>query len=149
MYVGNYRDLVGGASLIAAGLTVALFSLSSYDVGTVTRMGPGMFPAALGFLLAGLGVIVLITALFQSGTFPTIDLRAALAVLTGIGAFALVIGPFGLAPAILAVVLVSSAAERKFRPLSLTVLCGALCVMAYLIFGAGLGLPIPMIKGLS
>ena len=67
-------------------------------------------------------------------------------VLLGVAAFAVTIRPFGLIPAILAVVIISSFAELKFRPVSLAILCAVLCLIAWLTFRVGLGLPMAMFR---
>lgn len=51
----RHRDCIAGAlvALIGAG---AIVEGQSYGVGTLTAMGPGFFPVALGAGLVGLGV---------------------------------------------------------------------------------------------
>ncbi len=140
----DYRDIVGGLLLVIGGLAFSWYAGSSYDLGTLRRMGPGMFPTALGFVLAAFGVVMMVPAFFRPGEMPVIRIWTPIFVLAGVAAFAMMIRPFGLMPAILAVVIVSSFAELKVRPVSLTILCVALCIIAWLTFRVGLGLPIAM-----
>lgn len=146
MAARDYRDVVGGGLLVLAGSAFAYHAIANLALGTLRRIGPGMFPAALGVILALFGLAILIPALFRQGAFPDIEPRTPVFVLGGVSAFALTIVPFGLAPAILAVTIVSSLAEPKFRPVSLAVLCAVLCLMAWLTFRVGLGLPFQMIR---
>lgn len=142
----DYRDIAGGALLVLFGIAFSLYAIGHYDLGTMRRMGPGMFPAALGFVLAAFGLILLVAAFFRTGEMPEIRIWTPLFVLAGVTAFGLTIRPFGLIPAVLAVTIVSSLAELKIRPVSLALLCVALCLIAWLAFGVGLGMPIPMFR---
>lgn len=142
----DYRDMVAGGLLILCGAFIAFYASNNYALGTVQRMGPGMFPMGTGLLLIFFGVILFISALFRPGVMPPLRFWSPLFVLSGIAAFALLVGPFGLLPAVAGVVVVSSLAELKIRPVSLTALVAVLCFMAWLVFKAGLGLPMPMLK---
>ncbi|POF32170.1 tripartite tricarboxylate transporter TctB family protein [Roseibium marinum] len=146
MYRFDYTDLVGGMLLFFVGAGVSLVSIGNYPLGTLPRMGPGMFPAILGVVLAALGVSLALQALRRTGSRPDIRFFSPLFVLGGVTAFALTIVPFGLIPAIVAIVVISSLAELRIRPVSLVLLCLALCLMAPLVFVVGLGLPIPLIR---
>lgn len=142
----DYRDIVGGGLLMVCGLAFSWYAAEHYDIGTLRRMGPGMFPAALGVVLAGFGVMLVIPAMFRPGVMPQIRVWTPLFVLSGVAAFALLIRPLGLIPAILAVTVISSLAELKIRPVSLALSCAVLCLIAWLTFRVGLGLPIAMFR---
>lgn len=141
----DYRNALGGLILIIFGASYATYAITQYNLGTLRQMGPGMFPAAAGIMLTAFGAIVLATSLFRPGEKPEIRVLTPLFIFAGIGAFALLIGRFGLIPAVLAVVIISSLAELKVRPVSLLVLCTVLSVSSWMIFRQGLGLPIPMV----
>ncbi len=138
----DYRDIVGGTLLAVGGAAFAWYAAEYYNLGTMRRMGPGMFPMGLGVVLAILGISIVIPALLRRGTVPEIRTRTPLFVLGGVAAFALLIRPAGLFPAIIAAVVISSLADGKIRPLSLAVLCSSLCLVAWLTFSVGLGLPL-------
>lgn len=142
----DYRDILGGLLLVLGGLVLALYSSSVYDLGTIRRMGPGMYPMGLGFLMAGLGIAIALPAWFRSGPPIGIRVYSPLFVLAGIAAFAIVIPRFGLIPAIAAQVVVSSLAERRFRPLGLVALTLFLCALAYIVFVYLLGLPFHLFR---
>lgn len=146
MYSRDYKDIVGGFLLLAVGLWVVWYANASYDLGTFRRMGPGMFPLLLGVILAGFGGLIAVPAFFRAGPRFQIRLWSPLFVLAGVAAFALVVRPFGLIPAILAVTIISSLAELRVRPVSLALLCAGLCTLAWLVFRVGLGLPMPMLR---
>lgn len=142
----DYGDMVAGVILIVTGLSVAIYALSSYNLGTVQRMGPAMFPVGTGSLLALFGLILLGSAFFRPGVMPEIRVFSPLFVLGGVAAFAFLIRPFGLIPAVTGLVFISSLAELKIQPTRLAGLIIALCFLAWIIFRVGIGLPIPLIS---
>lgn len=146
MYRRNYRDMVGGGILTFVGFAFAWYALQEFELGTPQKMGPAMFPAALGFLLGGMGAIMAVAAYFRHGPVPEVRARVSVCVLSGLAAFALLLSWFGLIPAIMGVTVISSFAERKVRPITVAVLSVTLCLMAWLIFSVGLGLPITLLK---
>lgn len=146
MYRYDYTDLVGGALLILIGGAVSFVSITSYPLGVMSRMGPGMFPAGLGVLLAGLGLILLLQSLGRQGVRPDIRFFSPLFILTSVASFALLIAPFGLIPAIVAATVVASFAELRVRPLELALLCLALSLFAPFVFVLCLGLRIPLLN---
>lgn len=142
----DYRDICGGMLLTGFGLLFSWYAITHYNLGTVRQMGPGMFPAALGVLLAVCGLALIVAAFFRPGEKSEIRLREPFFVIGSLAAFALVIRPFGLIPAILSVTIISSLAERKLQPVALAILCVALCLIAWLTFSIGLRLPLNMFR---
>jgi hypothetical protein len=136
----DYRDLIGGFLLIVVGVWAGLHAASTFDLGTVNRMGPGMFPMSLGFLLAGLGALIAIPAFFRQGTLPTIDWRPAIFVMAGVLIFALTVTRLGMVPAIILLTFAAVAADTKIGWRGAILLSIALSVIAYLIFRVGLGI---------
>ncbi len=55
------RDLYAGGLIIVLGAGTAIIG-ATYKLGSLTAMGPGYFPAALGVLLAFMGVIIAFNA---------------------------------------------------------------------------------------
>ncbi|WP_068297738.1 tripartite tricarboxylate transporter TctB family protein [Pararhodobacter sp. CCB-MM2] len=146
MLTRDYRDIVGGGVLLCFGLWVAWYAASHYDLGTLRRMGPGMFPMLLAIVLAGLGLLMAVPAFFREGPKVQLRLFVPAVILLSVLSFALLIGPFGLIPAIVAVTCLSALGEEKFRPLAIVLLCLVLSVIAWLIFSVGLGLTLPMFR---
>jgi len=146
MFSRDYRDIVGGLLLVFLGLVFAGYAYVQYDLGTLRRMGPGMFPVMLGGTLALLGVFHTIPALTRPGVMPEIRIFSPLFVLAGCAVFALTLLAFGLVPAVIAITVVSSMAELEIRPLRLVLLSAALSLIAWLIFGIGFGLNLPMFR---
>jgi len=142
----DYRDLVGGLALVAIGVAVTVNSVFYLNLGTPSRMGPGAFPAGLGVVLAVLGALIALPALFRTGEYPRIEIRPLFAVLGAILVFALVMERFGLVPAIAALTFIAGLADRRLSLLATAALAAVLSTIATLIFRTGLGLPIPIVS---
>ncbi|PZO67356.1 MAG: tripartite tricarboxylate transporter TctB family protein [Paracoccus denitrificans] len=142
----DYTDIVGGAVLTVVGLSFSGYAFANYDLGTISRMGPGMFPMFMGLILAAFGLMQMIPAFFRQGRMPEIRIWSPLFVLASVGAFAAMIRPFGLIPSIIVLVTIASCAELKLHPRSLFALILTLCVMSWLIFDVGLGVPLAMAR---
>lgn len=146
MFSRDYRDIVGGLLLVLLGLAFSGYAVTQYDLGTLRRMGPGMFPAILGGTMALLGVLHVIPAINRRGKMPELRVFSPLFVLSGCAAFALTLTKFGLLPAVAALTIVSSFAELEIKPARLIVLVISLCLIAWLVFGIGFGLNLPMYR---
>lgn len=142
----DYKDLIGGSILALLGLGVAVQSVSSFDLGTFSRMGPGMFPLCLGALLVGLGTLIAVPALFRPGERIDADWRPLVFVMSGVLGFALTVRPFGLVPAIVVLTVVSGLGDSEHRPLGLAIVAAVLAGAAYLIFPVGLGVTLAPFK---
>lgn len=146
-YSRDYRDLIAGGLLFLIGGSVGYYCLTTLALGSVQRMGPGLFPGALGVVLAVMGLGILIPALFRAGTaVEDIEWRSGIFVLGSVAAFAATVRPFGIIPAIVALAVVAQLAEPRIRPRAMVGLCIVLPLMAWLIFKVALGLQIPMFR---
>lgn len=142
----DYGDIIGGGALIGVGGFIALHAVTTLSLGTVSRMGPGMFPAALGVILAVLGAVILVPALFRQGEVLKVDLRSLVSVAGAMLAFVLLVEPFGLIPAILVLTLIATRADDKLGWLGSGILAVALALGAVLIFHVGLDLHLPILN---
>lgn len=138
----DYQDIVSGAVLILIGVFATIHALTSLSLGTISRMGPGMFPAAIGFILAIFGAVILVPALFRAGEFPRIDIRSFASIFASILAFAMIIRPFGMIPAIIALTLIASRADSKLSLFHTAILAAGLSLGSTLIFQVALGVPV-------
>jgi hypothetical protein len=140
-------DFIGGVLLIAVGLFFAFYGSGHYAFGELRRMGPGFFPIVLGYVLAGLGVILLISAM--TGVIErvgSVQWRAMVAVLLGLSVFALTVDKIGMVPSTILLTVIVAFGERRFRPVRTLVLAALLAVISVSIFTYGLGLPIPAFR---
>ncbi|MDF1855922.1 tripartite tricarboxylate transporter TctB family protein [Pseudooceanicola sp.] len=140
----DLKDFIGGFILFAIGLTAAGYAATEYSLGSLRRMGPGMFPVGIAGILAGLGLVVMVQSLFRPPERADIRIWSPLFVLSSIAIFALTIPHFGLIPAIIGITVVSSMAELKVRPANLALLCLALSLLTPFVFRVCLGLQIAM-----
>lgn len=154
MNVSGRTDLVAGLLVALLGMGLAYTAQAGYPLGTLRRMGPGMFPLGLGLALLamGLGLAVAgwlrgrseVAAQLGENAEPSplsdIQWRVALLTLGGVIAFALLIQRAGLVPAALAVVAVSAFADRRNTVRAVALLAAVLCVLAVLVFKLALGM---------
>lgn len=108
MAVHINRDAVGGMLLALIGATIAIYSYSNYPVGSVSRMGAGMFPAMLGLALVAVAAAMIVRSLKAPREAIVINLRAGATVLLSLVLFAVLVPLFGIVPALLVLVLLSS-----------------------------------------
>lgn len=147
MHARDYRDVAGGLLLAAVGAFAAYYAATRYDMGTLRQVGPGMFPAGLGGLLVGLGVIVAVPALRRlPRSYPMVEWRPLAAVIAGIAAFALTVRPLGMVPAIILLTMLSSLADGRLGPVRAFVLSIVLAGVAILVFRVMLGTPFPIAR---
>ena len=133
---------IKSAQDFGAGVMFALFGAGALwfgrvlEVGTAAQMGPGYFPAVLGYGLVAFGVAFVARGIAYEG--PPIEAsrwRPPLAILLAITAFSLLIERAGLASAVAACVLVSMLAlprTRWWEALAVAVLLAAFCVVVFI-----------------
>lgn len=143
----DIRSASSGIALAALGAFVAIYAVLNYDLGTLSSMGGGMFPAALGAILFLLGLAIGIGGLVsrEEMTLP-IDAKALAVILGATGVFAATVGSFGIVPATILLVLVSARADGRLRFWQSALLALALAGFSVLIFRVTLGLRLPIIQ---
>jgi hypothetical protein len=145
------KKLLAGLIFAAIGFTVAV-AATRFNLGTMTRIGPGGFPLLIGIVLGILGLAHIVTAFaspdggFSGWALSGWDGRATLLIPLSAIVFAVTIDPFGLVPAIIASVFVAALANPKFRLVEAVVLCLALAVFGAGLFVYGLNLPFTLFK---
>ncbi|HZI84557.1 MAG TPA: tripartite tricarboxylate transporter TctB family protein [Casimicrobiaceae bacterium] len=141
------RDYCAGALMIAIGLA-AIVGGRRYPLGTLSRMGPGYFPVALGVILTLLGVGIAATARFASRggdekVLPP-EWRGWLCVGLSIVAF-VVLGRYGgFIPATFAVVFISALADRQNGLVAAIVLGLAMVLVCVVVFWWALQMTFPL-----
>lgn len=142
----DYMDIAAGLFLVALGLGAALHALSSYDLGTLRMMGPGMVPTAVGFAIAGFGVLIAVPAAFRRGTLPPVPVRTLASVSLAVAAFALAVPVLGIGPAVFLVALISSFADREASLGWSLVLPAGLALAGFALFRYALGVPMQFLR---
>lgn len=113
-------------------------------MGTAVRMGPSYFPTVLGWLLAVLGVVIVVSALRPSspeGSVKAWAFRPLLLVLAGVLAFAFLVQPAGLILAVVALVFMSALGGTEFKFIEVAILSVILVALAVGVFVYGISLP--------
>lgn len=142
----DYLDIISGGALAAFGIIVGLYALTHYNIGTLQRMGPGMFPLAMGGVITLLGAALSLTGLAREGmAMAPVNWRALAAILVSVLSFSVLVGPFGLIPAVFALVMLAGLSESPYRPVRSLVLAAILCAIAVGIFKIGLGMNFALI----
>ena len=145
--IRNNRDVWAGAMLIGTG-AVSVIVARNYPFGTSLRMGPGYFPSVLGGLLVLFGLYLVASGLRSNEKIAgNWSLRALVVVPLSLVMFGLLMEYAGFVPALMVLVVGSSAAGREFRWGEALLLAVGLTVFATLLFIYGLGLPYPLLVG--
>jgi len=139
----DYTDLIGGGLLVVLGVACGWYA-TRYNIGTLTRMGPGYFPTALGFLLAFLGLLILLPALRRRGDFPVVHWRPLVAILLAIAAFGLTVREIGVVPATFLMTGIAAVAQPGVPVIRTLLLAAGLSALAVIIFLRALGVLLPM-----
>jgi hypothetical protein len=139
------RDVAGGLILVAIGAAF-YFGASKFRIGTIVNMGPGYFPSVVAVLLILIGIAVVIMGLINAEKIPVPEWRPTVAVLAGIGAFALTVRQVGLIPAMALGVLIASAGDATSKFWQSLLLAIGAGIGAWLIFRVGLGLQLPGVR---
>lgn len=137
LVTASNRDYYGGALMILIGLG-AIIQGRQYPAGTLSRMGPGFFPVALGAILAFTGLAIIASARFAVPEADETPLRPEwrgwFCICLSIVAF-VVLGKYGgLVPATFAVVFIAALADRENTLLAATVLAlgtVAICIVVF------------------
>ena len=121
-------------------------------MGTLMRMGPGNFPAALGAILAFFGLFIAARGLWRTppGTSAgsvSWELRPVGCIVAAMVAFGFAMPRFGLLPALLVMFAITTFASRELRwreALTLTVVLSAFAVIVFILL---LKLPFQLWRG--
>ena len=145
------RDFYAGGLMTLLGAAVTLDSLT-YTLGTLTHMGPGMFPLMLGVTLTFVGVLILGTAIAT----PLGDDERILpekpewfawgCILAGPIEF-IILGEFlGLVPATFACVFIPALGDRTATWKASAILAAGVTVVGVALFVYVLKIPFPMFR---
>ncbi len=147
--VNDYnRDYYGGALMVLIGLAAA-WQGTRYEVGSLTQMGAGFFPLALGLALALLGVAIAAGArraapeAVEAGRARP-EWRGWFCISLSVIAF-VVLGRYGgLLPAAFAITFISALGDRDNTPLHALLLAVSISVICVVIFWWALKLQLPL-----
>ena len=149
------RDHYAGllTALIGAG---AIFEGWGYGVGTLSNMGSGFFPVALGAGMVTMGALMAMArprpgapgdAPGNVHAIRAPDWRGAAAIMAAVALFILLADRAGLAPATFACVFVGALGTSTTRLAEAAVLAAAVTVFGVLLFRYGLQGQFPILRG--
>jgi hypothetical protein len=145
------RDVYAGGLMVLFGSAVTLDS-TAYDLGSMVRMGPGMFPLILGILLTLIGIAIfgsaLVTPLGEHERIlpETKEWRGWGCILAGPILF-IVLGQYlGMAAGTFSCVFVSALGDRGSTLKSSAVLATCITLLGGFLFTYVLQLPFPLFR---
>jgi hypothetical protein len=140
------KDVLAGLVFIVFGLAFAA-GATTYPIGTPVRMGPGFVPLALGMILAGLGVLIVIKGWIagEGGEIGEIPWRAVILIVGSIVLFGITVRPLGLVPSLFASTLLAGLAPQRSGIVTPVLIAAALTLVSVLIFVVGLQLRLPLL----
>ena len=145
------RDFYAGGLMTLLGAAVTLDSLS-YTIGTLTHMGPGMFPLMLGITLTLIGVLILGAAMATPlGEDERIlpkekEWRGWGCILAGPVLFIILGEFFGLVAATFACVFVPALGDRTATLKGSAILAAGVTFFGVLLFSYVLKIPFPLVR---
>lgn len=144
------RDYYGGGLMFLLGVG-AVNKGMTYKIGTLSRMGPGYFPVAVGVVLAFMGILIALGAKrsAQSGEVmqhrPP-EWRGWICIILSNIAF-LVLGEYGgLVPATFAVVFISALGDRENTLKGTFLLALSMVAIAVVVFWWALQMQFPLFR---
>ena len=144
------RDFFAGGLLVLIG-SAAVLEGTTYDIGTLMRMGPGFMPVSLGGILVILGIFIAGSAAVTGDDDQRVFTKKPqwlswLCIIGGPFLF-IVLGIYGgLIPATFACVFVSAFADRTATLKSSFVLAAATTVVAIVLFDYLLQIQFPLLQ---
>lgn len=142
-----HKDVWGGAMMSVLGIVVAVQG-ATYSIGTLSRMGPGYFPVALGVILFLSGVAIGIKGYLTTPEShekpPPPEWKAWFLISLSVIAFVVLAEYLGLVPATFAVVFISALGDRQNSLKNVTVLAAAMVVVCVVVFWWALQLQFPL-----
>lgn len=148
MMIKNKKDFWAGIFFIAFGAGAAAVAQEN-ALGTLSRMGPGFFPTALGVILALLGCCLSLRALLFSGygdgSLEGVNWGVLGFILGSVAVFAVSLLKLGVLLSIALMIVISSLASGRFRAREVAVLTVFMCLLCWVIFIFGVGLQVPVL----
>ena len=142
---GALKDILAGAVMIALGLAFALGALA-YEVGDPLRMGPGYMPLALGIILVGFGIGIVIKGFLagESEAIGEVDWRAMVLLTAALLFFGLTVRGLGVALALFGATLLASLARSRTPLIEVLTISVGLTVLSVVLFIFVLQLRLPL-----
>jgi len=145
------RDFYAGMLMTLLGIGVT-FNSTTYNLGTLMHMGPGMFPFLLGILLTLLGLVILASGILTPlGEDEHIlpkqkEWKAWACILAGPVSFIVAGEYLGMVPATFSCVVISAMGDREATWKGSILLAAGVAVVSLFLFSYILQIPFPMFR---
>ena len=143
------REYAAAALVFLTGAGAVAVS-STYGIGSLAHVGPGFFPLVLGCIMAFIGIVMGISAVFFSEAEITtasvkLDPRGAICILLGISAFLAVAPFFGMIPGSLLVIFICALGDRSATLKSSLLLAVGVTAVGSFLFSYLLRIQMPLL----
>lgn len=138
------QNLIAGAIFALFGAAILLVAWQTLPMGKPSEMGPGFFPAAIGAVLIGFGVVLAISPGDPVVSAQPIAWRGGFFLVAAILFSALMIERLGLLPTIVVSGLLGAYASARMTARFALLLTIGLTLLSLFIFKVCLNLPIPL-----
>ena len=145
MIMNARKDIFGGLAMVLVGAYAARHAFTSYEIGTLFRLGPGYLPGALGVLLAGIGLLIAALGLRAAPAEIAVAWRPFLLITLSLVIFGFGLERAGLVASAFAAVLVASCAERNVPWRSRLAIAVGVTLVTWLVFSVGLRMGMPVL----
>jgi hypothetical protein len=143
------KDRIGGTLMFLIG-SGAIVKARAYDIGSLHQMGPGFFPAALGAVLAVVGLLIALSARpakqRSDGQTSSPEWRVWLLIVASLVSFVLLGRYAGLLPASFAVTFIAALADRQNNLRSAFWLALTMSAIAIVVFWWALQMQFPLLR---
>jgi putative Ca2+/H+ antiporter (TMEM165/GDT1 family) len=147
---GGRLDYYAGGLVMLLGIGAAVTG-SGYEMGSLTRMGPGFFPTALGVLLAFVGVLIAGSAFYSeapeenaAGSAPP-DWRGWICIIGGAVLFIVFAAHGGLLLATFSCVFIAALGDRTNTWKQAALLATGVSIFGVVVFAYALRVQIPIV----
>jgi hypothetical protein len=126
----------------------AMIGAYDYPFGSTFEMGPGYMPTLLGGILIALGIYITLRGLrINEKMKGAWSLRPLIVLPLAMLMFGVLMEYAGFIPAMLILTILSGAASRDFKWVTVLLRSIILTLICSVVFVWALGLPVPLIKG--
>jgi len=145
------KDFYAGLLMVLLGAGVTLNS-TTYNLGTLMHMGPGMFPFMLGILMTFIGILIFISGLMtplEDGEriLPqSMEWRGWICILAGPLMFILFGEFFGMVAATFMCVFVAALGDRTATLKGSAILAAGITIVGAFLFSYVLKVPFPLFR---
>ncbi len=136
-------DLIACGAIAVFGIAALMIGLD-YQLGSLRSMGPGFFPVASAILVILLSGATAYETFRAEPVARDVAWRPIIFVSLGIIVWTQLVDRVGFAPAMVALIFISSLAKSPFRPVSLLLMTVFLITAGWAIFILGLGMPLTL-----